>query len=103
RTDYILTRQRNRKLVRNVTVHPKPPFLLILNHNIVSAPVKLIGHFYRNHRLRISVKPPVDRGRLVTDPHFDRRWPQRLGGTSGQSLWTTWKPRSPQPSCGPLN
>ena len=37
RIDYILTRQRNRKLVRNVTVHPQPSFLPISDHNIVSS------------------------------------------------------------------
>ena len=54
RTDYILTRQRDLKLVRNVTVYPQPFFLLISDHNIVSAPVKLLGHFARNRRLRVS-------------------------------------------------
>ena len=109
RIDYILTRQRDRKFVRNVTVHPQPSFLPISDHNIVSAPVKLLGHFARNRRLRASAKkPPVDRRRLVTDPNFDRRWPQRLGGISGQTrletaVWTTSKPHSPQPSCGSLN
>ena len=77
RIDYILTRQRDRKLVRNVTVHPQPSFLPISDHNIVSAPVKLLGHFARYRRLRAPAKPPVDRRRLVTDPNFDRRWPQR--------------------------
>ena len=52
RIDYILTRQRERKLVRNVTVHPQPSFFLISDHNIMSAPVKLLGHFARN--------PPVE-------------------------------------------
>ena len=52
RIDYTLTRQRDRKLVRNVTVHPQPSFLPMSDHNIVSAPVKLLGHFARNHRLR---------------------------------------------------
>ena len=33
----------------------------------MSAPVKLLGHFARNRRLRASAKPPVDRKRLVTD------------------------------------
>ena len=45
RIDYILTRQSDRKLVRNVTVHPQPSFLPISDHNIMSAPVKLLGHF----------------------------------------------------------
>ena len=70
RIDYILTRQCDRKLVRNVTVHPQPSFLPISDHNIVSAPVKLLGHFARNRRLRASAKPPVDRRRLVTDPQL---------------------------------
>ena len=71
RIDYILTRQRDRKFVRNVTVHPQPSFLPISDHNIVSAPVKLLGHFARNRRLRASAKkPPVDRRRLVTDPQL---------------------------------
>ena len=108
RIDYILTKQRDRKFVRNVTVHPQPSFLSISDHNIVSAPVKLLGHFACNRRLRASAKPSVDRRHLVTDPNFDRRWPQRLGDTSGQTrlettVWTAWKPHSPQPSCGPLN
>ena len=70
RIDYILTRQRDRKFVRNVTVHPQPSFLPISDHNIVSAPVKLLGHCARNRRLRASAKPPVDRRRLVTDPQL---------------------------------
>ena len=70
RIDYILTKQRDRKLVRNVTVHPHPSFLSISDHNIVSAPVKLLSHFARNCRLRVSAKSPVDRRRLVTDPQL---------------------------------
>ena len=70
RIDYILTRQRDRKLVRNVAGHPQPSFLPFSDHNIVFAPVKLLGHFARNRRLRVSAKPPVDRRRLVTDPQL---------------------------------
>ena len=52
-------------------MHPQPSFLPISNHNIVSAPAKLLGHFARNRRLRASAKkPPVDRRRLVTDPQL---------------------------------
>ena len=65
RIDYILTRQRDRTFVRN-----QPSFLPISDHNIVSAPVKLLGHFARKRRLRASAKPPVDRRRLVTDPQL---------------------------------
>ena len=70
RIDYILTRQRDRKLLRNVTVHLQPSFLPISDHNIVSAHVKFFGHCDRNRRLRASAKPLVDRRRLVTDPQF---------------------------------
>ena len=79
RIDYILTRQYDRKLVRNVAVHPQPSFLPILDHNIVSAPVKLLGHFARNHRLRAPAKPPVDRRRLVTDPQRQQEVATALG------------------------
>ena len=68
RIDYILTSQRDRKFVPNVTVHPQPSFLPISDHNIVSAPFKLLDHFARYRRLRASAKPPVDRRRLVKDP-----------------------------------
>ena len=37
---------------------------------LLSAPVKLLGHFARNRRLRVLAKPPVDRRRLVTDPQL---------------------------------
>ena len=70
RIDYILTRQLDRKFVRNVTVHPQPSFLSSSDHNIVSAPVKLLGHFARNRRLRASAELPVDRRRLVADPQL---------------------------------
>ena len=79
RIDYILTRQRDRKFVRNVTVHPQPSFLPISDHNIVSAPVKLLGHFARNHRLRASGKPPVDRRRLGTDPPLRQEMATAVG------------------------
>ena len=59
RIGYILTRQRDHKLVRNVAMHPQPSFLLISDHNIVSAPIKLPDHFARSRRLRASTKPPV--------------------------------------------
>ena len=70
RIDYILTRQRDRKLVRNVTVHPQSSFLPISDHNVVSAPVKLLGHFARTRQLRAPAKSQVDRRLLVTDPQL---------------------------------
>ena len=68
-----------RKLVRNVTVHPQLSFLPISDHNIVSAPAKLLGHFARNRRLRVSAKPPVDRRRLVTDPQLQQQVATAVG------------------------
>ena len=47
-------------------MHLQPPFVPISDHDIVSAPVKLLGHFARNRRLRVSAKPPVD----LTDPQL---------------------------------
>ena len=78
RIDYILTRQRDRKFVRNVMV-PQPSFLPISDHNIVSEPVKLLGHFARNRRLRASAKPPVDHRRLVTDPQLRQEMATAVG------------------------
>ena len=57
---YILTRQRDRKLVRDVTVHPQPSFLPISDHNIVTAHVKLLGRFARNRTVREAKRPPLD-------------------------------------------
>ena len=66
RVDYILTRQRDRKIVRDVTVHPQPPFLRISDHNIVTAHVKLLGRFARNRPVREAKgPPPIDRQRLT--------------------------------------
>ena len=79
RIGYILTRQRDRKLVRNVTVHPQPSFLPISDHNMVSAPVKLLSHFARNRRFRVQAKPPVDRRRLVTDPQLRKEVATAVG------------------------
>ena len=108
RIDYILTRQRDRKLVRNVTVHPQPFFRPISDYNIVPAPVKLLGHFARNHRLRAQAKPPVDRRRLVTDAQLRQKVVTAVGrhlraNRLETAVWTTWKPHSLQPSCRPLN
>ena len=108
RIDYILTRQRDRKLIRNVTVHPQPSFLLISDHNTVSAPVKLLEHFARTRRLGAPAKLPVDRRRLGTNPQLRQEVATAVGGTSWQNRlktaeWTTWKPHSPMSSCGLLN
>ena len=69
--DYILKRQRDRKLVRDIIVHPQPPFLSISDHNIATAHVKLLGRFARNRPVKEARGlPPIDRRRLTTDPHL---------------------------------
>ena len=69
--DYILTRQRDRILVRDVTVRPQPSFLPISDHNIITAHVKLLGRFARNRPLREAKRPPpIDRRRSTTGPHL---------------------------------
>ena len=45
----------------------------------MSAPVKLLGHFARNRRLRVPTKPPVDRRRLVTDPQLQQEVATAVG------------------------
>ena len=80
RIDYILTRQRDRKFVRDVTVHPQPSFLPISDHNIVTAHVKLLGRFARNRPVREAKRPPpIDRRRLMTDPHLRQQAATAIG------------------------
>ena len=61
RIDYILTRQRDRKLVRNVVVHHQPSCLPISDYNAVVAHVRLLGRFARNRQVRRDIKPSLDR------------------------------------------
>ena len=70
RIDYILTRQYDRKLVRNVVVHPQPSFLPISDHNAVVAHVKLLGRFARNRPVRTDIKPSLNQRKLTTDPQL---------------------------------
>ena len=68
---YILTRKRDRKLVRDVTVHPQPPFLPISDHNTTTAHVELLSCSARNRPVtRAKRPPPIDRRRLTNDPHL---------------------------------
>ena len=60
-------------------MHPQPSFLSISDNNIVSAPVKLLGQFARNRRLRVSAKPPMDRRRLMTDPQIGQEMATAVG------------------------
>ena len=60
--DYILTRELDRKLVRDVTMHTQPSFLPLSDHNIVTAHVKLLGHFARDRPVKRAKRPPpIDR------------------------------------------
>ena len=54
-------------------------FLPMLDHNIVSTTVKLIGHFARIHRFRVSAKPSCDRGRLIIDPQLRQKVAPAVG------------------------
>ena len=45
----------------------------------MSAPVKLLGHFARNRRLRAPAEPPVDRRRLVTDTQLRQELATAVG------------------------
>ena len=105
---YILMGQLDRKLVRNVMVYPQPSFLLISDHNIMSAPTKFIGHFARNRRLRTSAEPPVDRRRMLTDPQLRQDVAIAVEGhlrenPPGDSSVSGGKSLSPRPSCRPRN
>ena len=98
--DYILARQRDRELVRDVTLHPQPSFLPISYHNIVTAHVKLLGRFARNRPVREAKgPPPIDRRRLTTDPHLRQEVATVMGdhlrafppsGNSGGDIETTF-------------
>ena len=79
RIDYILTRQRDKKLVRDVVVYPQALLKPISDHNIVAARVKLLGRFARNRPVSVK-KPPIDRRRLTTDPHLRDEVATAIGG-----------------------
>ena len=72
RIDYILTRQHNRKLVRDVKVLRQLRFLPISNHNAVTASVRLLGRINRNRRVRPVKSPGIDLQCLTTDPDVRR-------------------------------
>ena len=87
RINYILTRQCDRKLVRNITVPPQLSSLPISDHNTMSTPVKLLGRFSRNRRLRVSAKPLVDRRCLVTDPQLRQEVATAVGMHLSKHAW----------------
>ena len=53
-----------------ITVYPQPPLLPFSAHNIVTAHVKLLGHFSRNRPARKAKRPPpIDRRGLKNEHH----------------------------------
>ena len=61
-------------------VYTIPSLLPISDHNIVTAHVKLLGHFARNRRVREAKgPPPIDRRRLMTDPHLRQQVATAIG------------------------
>ena len=63
RIDYILTKQRDRKLVRDVIVHPnRHSYLSRITSSSQHIHVKLLGRFARNRSVREAKGPtPIDR------------------------------------------
>ena len=70
RIDCILTRQRDRKIVRNVVVHPQPSLFPISDDYAVVAHVRLLGRFARNRPVRRDTKPSLNRRKLTADPQL---------------------------------
>ena len=65
RLDYILTRQVDRRLVRNATVQTPP------RDNLVSGNIRLLGRIAPNRPKRvIKNRRAIDLPRLMADPHF---------------------------------
>ena len=93
-------RQRDRKLARDVTVHPQSSFLPVSDHNIVTAHVRLLGHFARNRPARkVKGPPPIDRRRLTNDFYLHQEVATVIGdhlrafppsGSSGDDVETTF-------------
>ena len=101
RIDYILTRKRDRKLVRDVTVHPQPSLLPISDHHIVTPQhAELLGCLARNLPARkVKGSSPIDRRRLMNDPHLrqeiatvieDHLWAFPLSGSSVDDVETVF-------------
>ena len=107
--DYILTRQRDRKFVRDVTVHHQPSFLPISDHNIVTAHVRLLGRFARNRPVREAKgPPPIDRRRVITDPQLRQQVATAIGDhlrrfLQAAAVLMMWRLPLRQPYCRQQN
>ena len=71
RLDYILTRQVDRRLVRNVTVRTPPRENAESHHNLVMTKIRLLGCIAPNHPKRVfKNQRATDLPRLMADPHL---------------------------------
>ena len=90
RIDYVLTRQANRRRVRNVVVHPQPalPAKADSNHNMVIATVDLGGRIAHNRAIRAKPKQrQFSRQELQVEMsrwHVVERFLHNLGEQTGQ-------------------
>ena len=68
RLDYILARQVDRRLVRNITVRRPPEERHESDHNLVVANIRILGRFAPNRRTKAGRgKQSIDLQRLMTD------------------------------------
>ena len=71
RLDYILTRQVDRRLVRNMTVRRPPEDRHESDHNLVVCTIRLLGRFAPNRRVKAGRKKrAIDLQRLMADPRL---------------------------------
>ena len=71
RLDYILTRQVDRRLVRDVTVRTPPRENAESDHNLVIGHIRLLGRIAPNRPKRvIKNRRAIDLPRLMADPHL---------------------------------
>lgn len=77
RVDFILTRQSDRRLVRNVIVHQQPEVLQMSDPNIASACVRPTSRFAVNRRIREHTKS-IDCQRLRVAASLRKRLPRYI-------------------------
>ena len=71
RLGYILTRQVDRRLVRNVTVQTPPREYAESDHNLVIASIRFLGRIAPNHSKRVfKNRQAIDLPRSMADPQL---------------------------------
>ena len=71
RLDYILTRQVDRRLVRNAAVQTPPRENAESDHNLVIGNIRLLGRIAPNRpKGVIKNRPAIDLPRLMAEPHL---------------------------------